>query len=472
MLLAWSTGLTTATLLDDPRRRFLAFGVSFGVATGAWLILGRRLRNLDRATVKIALGLGLIARLAFIFMAPAFSEDVFRYVYEGRLVWVMGPAAPFVFAPAEAPHLGVPTELLDDAWLRINHPEISTIYPPFAQFVFAVAGGLSQATGLAPLVTLKALLVVADLGAWLAIAHALQNRGRPATESLWYGLCPLVIWETAREGHADILSALGLAIGVWGFLAVRPRAGYIGFALAALAKLNGLVAMTAALRSTLRGSGVGLFLLLGLLVPFALAGSDAGVGLSQYATRWRAGDGVFSILLWVSEAVLGGDWTRVAGYTLTQHQLARILTGSVFVTVTAALLARRPNQAEVPGRVAWLLLILLLLSPTLHPWYALWLLPFAAAGVGPRGPMLTLIALSPLLHYAGHRELITGRWSDPAGLRAVVHGSVWVMLLASVLRRGSKQVARTSVDALAGDPLEAPVEPKPQRSTIDRLQPR
>lgn len=459
-LVTWCGGLTAASCLDDPRRRFLAFILAFAVSTGAWLILGRYLTRMDRRTVRVAIGLGIGFRVAFIFLAPAFSEDVFRYVYEGRLVWFMGPGAPFAFPPADAPALGVPTALLDEAWLRINHPEISTIYPPFAQAVFAFAGGLSILTGAAPLVVLKTLIVFADVAAWRAIAHALSHRGRPVAESLWYGLCPLVIWEGAHEGHADPLSALGLSVAIWGFVAARPRAGYVGFALAALAKLNGLVVLPAALRSTRRGAVIAAVLLLGLGIPFALAGADAGAGLTQYATRWRAGDGVFSILLAGSEAILGGDWARVGPWTITQHQLARALTGLSFGTFALVLLARPAPAREIPRRAAWLLVVLLLLSPTLHPWYAIWLVPFLAAGAGPRPALMTLIALAPLLHYAGHRELITGLWDDPAWLRASVHGPAWLALL---IRNEPRHPVERE-----GQPSEGPREPAFRGQPFDR----
>ena len=439
LLATWALGLFAAALLDDPRRRFASFLAVFGVATAAWLSVGRRADTFDKSTLRLAFGLGVIARALFLMLAPAFSEDVFRYVYEGRLVWALGPGAPFSFPPAEAPEMNVPAPLLDEAWLRINHPEISTIYPPFAQLMFTLAGAacppVCSLGSLNCLFVLKGLLLSADLGTWYAVVQALRKKGRPIAQSLWYGLCPLVIWESTREGHVDVLSALGLALGIWGFVAARPRMGYIGFALAALAKLNGLVVLPAALRSTLRGSGFAFVLLLGLAIPFALSGTRAGVGLTQYATRWQAGDGAFSILLWLSETLLGGDWVRIGEFVVTRHETARALSTLLFGIFTLVLLARRPRKAEVPDRAACLLLALLLLSPTLHPWYAIWLVPFAATAAGPRLPLIALVAVAPILHYASHRELLTGQWEDPAWVRALVHGTVWLFIVWHLIRR-------------------------------------
>src|SRR6185369_16431099 len=135
------------------------------LAVGAWLILARLAAagGLSPGVAKAAVAAAILARAAAIGRDPAFSDDVFRYVFEGRVVWSAGPLFPLLHAPAEAPALGVPAALLDASWQRINHPELPTIYPPFAGLVFAAAGGLGELAGGGHLRILKLLLVLADL---------------------------------------------------------------------------------------------------------------------------------------------------------------------------------------------------------------------------------------------------------------------------------------------------------------------
>jgi hypothetical protein len=363
--------------------------------------------------------------------APAFSDDVFRYVYEGRVVWVHGPAFPFLHPPADAPALGVPAHLLDEAWLRINHPHITTIYPPLAQVVFAAAGGLGELFG-APLLWLKLFLLAADLGTQAISMALLARQGRPIALSLSWALCPLVVFEIAREGHADSASALGLALGIYAFSLARPRLGYAGFALAALAKLNGLVAMAAALRSTRRGALIGLGLASLLAVPFLLAGEHAGFGLGQYATRWKSGDGLFSLVLLAAEAIIGGEWRRLteSGLTITKHELARVITALIGAALAFVVLRRPAPMEEIPRRAGLLLLGLLLIAPTLHPWYVVWVLPFVVLeGFPARRAILALAFLAPLLHHPSWVALSTGEWTDVPWVRALVHLPVWALLL-------------------------------------------
>lgn len=426
-LLSWGIGVAWAFGLDDPRLRFPSFLAAWALMVTGWIGLAA-IPRISGTGVAFILGGAALARAVALGLPPAFSDDVYRYVFEGRAVWWMGPAFPFAHPPIDAPRLGVPQHLLDEAWLRINHAHISTIYPPAAQLVFALAGGAGELVG-RPLLALKAVLVAADLG----VAGILWRRS--ARAGLFWIMCPLVVLEIGREGHADSLSALGLALGIAAFAGGRPRLGYFGFGVAALAKLNGLVACMAAARSTRRGMWIAVLLGSLLLVPLVGAGSSAGAGLSEYASRWRAGDGVFSILLAGAEAVLGGEWRRLGDRTLTSHQLARGLAVLSFVIWAFFVLRRPSSMDDVPGRAGILLLGLLLLGPTLHPWYVVWLVPFAAIAPRGRTAIVALASLAPLLHHPSWLELETGRWTDLGWVRALIHVPVWVLLAVDLVRR-------------------------------------
>ena len=444
---AWLLGLAYVLSLDDPRLRFPSYVAAIGLAGLGWLGLIRaahvgpwaepslRKGSWAQRTFVLLVALGIFLRIVALGLPPAFSEDVFRYVYEGRAVWYYGWAFPFAHAPATAPVLNVDPALLDEAWLRINHPELSTIYPPFAQATFVAAAGVGELIGGGHLWTLKAVLVAADLAVWWLVIATLRHQGRPIALSLMWGLSPLVILEVAREGHADSLSALGLALGIYGFASARPRIGYVGWALATLAKLNGLIAMPAAVRTIRRGVWIGAALTTLVAVPYLFAGGTSSAGLSAYASRWRAGDGAFTVLLEISGGLLGGDWARIdaLGITLTRHQLARILVAGTFAIWSVIVLVPRADTTSVPARAGWLLLGVLLLSPTLHPWYVLWILPFAAAAAHFEGRNATLLLalLVPALHHPGWLELIGGEWKDLAWVRAGVHLPVWMALLAA-----------------------------------------
>ena len=378
---------------------------------------------------------GLAVRLLALASPPAFSEDVFCYVYEGRLVWYRGPTFPFVHAPAMGPELGVPATLLDASWLRINHAHIPTIYPPLSQLFFAVAGGVGELFGGGHLTILKTTLVGAQAAAVAVLVSIARDPARRSTilTTLW--LCPVATFEIAREGHADSVAVLGLALGVAGFAKARPTQGYTGWALAALGKLNGLAVLPAAARVNRRGLWIAAAIVPLVALPMVLGGLGASQGLTEYATRWRAGDGSFSLILSGWEVALGGSWSRWGSVTVTAHQLARLTTAGLFVAGMSALLWRPYPTEDIPERAGWIVLLLLLMSPTLHPWYSLWLLPFVPFARGARPAMFALLGLVWLNHHGGWLELEEGQWRELPWLRAVVHVPVWILALRG-LRRG------------------------------------
>jgi len=197
VLAVWFGAGLWALAIDDPRLRYPQHLVALSLMGGAWLWTIAHAPQLSRRTTIVALALGLLLRIAALLSAPAFSDDVFRYVFEGRVVWYEGPAFPFLHPPSEAPLLGIPPHLLDEAWLRINHPHITTIYPPLAQMVFAIAGGLGELAG-TPLFWLKLLLLAADLATQAILMLLLVRQGRPIALSLAWALSPLIIFEIAR----------------------------------------------------------------------------------------------------------------------------------------------------------------------------------------------------------------------------------------------------------------------------------
>ncbi|MDH3818941.1 MAG: DUF4919 domain-containing protein, partial [Myxococcales bacterium] len=88
-----------------------------------------RKRVLDR----LAIGTALLFGGAFLLAPPLLSDDLYRYLWEGRL-WLEG-FNPYRLSPDD-PGLA---QLRDDLWVRINNKPLATIYPPLSQLIFVAA---------------------------------------------------------------------------------------------------------------------------------------------------------------------------------------------------------------------------------------------------------------------------------------------------------------------------------------------
>lgn len=136
-----------------------------------------------------------IVRIPFLFAAPLWSDDVYRYVWEGR-VWASG-ANPFAFAP-DSEHLAA---LRDANWALVNHKQVSSIYPPLAQALF-----LALAPG--GVLAWKVAMAACDVG-----TAALLHRRRAPAGWLW-AVLPLPALESAGSGHLEGIALLFTALAL------------------------------------------------------------------------------------------------------------------------------------------------------------------------------------------------------------------------------------------------------------------
>ena len=345
----------------------------------------------------------LALRAALLPLPPELSDDVWRYLWDGR-VQASG-VNPYLHAPAAAEVAGLRTP-----WhALINNPEVPTIYPPVAQLAFRalalVAGTVLGA---------KLLFIAFDLATGWVLGRVAAGTGRDARPVLLLWLwSPLLVLEVAWSAHLEPLGlfflALALLLAHSGPLRALASAG-VGSALAlsALVKFAPLAAVPPLLRrfglpflGALLATGAVLYL------PFAGAGTALFDGLRTYAGHWRFMEGPFVLL----EAVLPG---RTA---------PRVAAGLLVLAVVAWTTHRR---FEAERALLWILGTGLLLTPTLHPWYALWILPMAALRGSP--PWILLTGLSFLGYWGLDVFQATGQWPQPAWLRLLLWGPVLALL--------------------------------------------
>ncbi len=286
-------------------------------------------------------------RALFIPLAPSLSDDIYRYVWEGR-VQAAG-FDPYVLPP-DSPQL---EPLRDTDWSRINHPQATAIYPPLAQLIFRCLAALGGVTAF------KIAFVFCDLCIVGLLAWALRARRLPAGRLALYAWNPLVTVEVAGSGHLEPLALLPLVVAVL-CIQSRNRLAWSAVAASLGVKYAGLAVVPFLLRErrpSVAALVAAVLLLAAVTLPFVAAGAGLVASLQLYAAKWRFND----LLFWPLAARAG---------SLTGGKMAAAALG---LGVLATLLHRR-----VPLERAALCLFaaLLLLSPTVHPWYLLWAVVF------------------------------------------------------------------------------------------------
>ncbi len=386
------------------------------------------LDRLDFRTLRLVIAGAIIVRLGMMVAPLNFSDDIYRYIWEGRVI--VAGFNPYQFAP-NAPELAA---LRDDViWPAINHPEISAIYPPLAQALFALIGFVGGGVILTKALWIAVDLLIARI-LWLWLARAKLPRGR----ILVWLLHPLVVVEFSSSGHLDILVVLGLVLTMF-FLECssagdgendsvptwRNAWGATGgLALAALSKIAPVVFIPHLARQLgARRSFIVLSVpaLLALsYVPFFSAGDGVFRAVDQYESRWRHNDSVFRLVFNTVESVDpdGQIFTQsadaigsVVGVESLSRQLiqrradsvpssphqvsARLITYALFGIVW--IVAFIPKNWPWDRR--WLLLMggAMLLSPVNHPWYLTLLIPCCMRRFEPLALWWTLTVLATYL---------------------------------------------------------------------------
>jgi hypothetical protein len=339
----------------------------------------------------------LLCRILLLPAAPA--DDVYRYVWEGRVR--LAGFNPYLVPPDDA---GL-AHLRDAGWPRINHPEHSAIYGPAVEALFAAVAWASPTAGAMKLLALGGdSLTIMVLLRWLRRA-----RLDPRLASI-YALCPLTLWTFAQRGHIDSVmlaamtsalylvdhpgrsrwrsatlsgAALGVAIGVkWVPLMLLPW------------WVMRQIAPAERLQSSAARAGIGMLAMLGMLVlafaPYADAGTRLLGPVMSFAQNFCTLDFGQRCLA----VALGADGAQI---------------GAVLVALFSSLIAAVRRLPA--GGCTWPLGLTLLMLPTIHPWYLTWLLPLLS--IRPSLPWLLLPVTMIAALEGDHLRETAGVWRMP-----------------------------------------------------------
>jgi hypothetical protein len=425
-------------------------------------IVHRRGMDGRRAPGMVAIGAGAFLGVVLAVAPPVFSDDLWRYLLDGRA----GAAgvSPFAYAPA-SPKVA---DWVAATGGSINHPHMPTIYPPLAQWLFtavvAVGGGATA---------WRLVAWGAVLGASAWFDRSRRSADTPEPLSLLAVVCthPLCLLAVAGSGHVD---AFGLLAMAW-FLAAgtssratpqRVLAWWVAGglkmvpALFAVSEGGGSGTDASTTRRILRGTLATVSVLLAFLATWFVIDRDPAGWMGStptYVQTWANAGGaarwVEAVLVWL----IGEGTFELSWFTWMQQELgrgrpssdgfdptswwdagevARWVTraglGATLVAVALEGLVRRRVPAQIAERLWW---TLLLLTPVFHPWYALWLVPFAVAS----GTRLSrwLVTAAPLAWWGAARGWDGGGWSDPWWIGLMMWLPAWGLLCASRWQRSS-----------------------------------
>ena len=174
----------------------------------AWLSLKT---SDSRSLFVLGLLFAAVFRLSIIFSPPYLSDDIYRYIWDGRVQFA--GVNPYRYIPADESLAKLRDEKI---YPNINRRDYAhTMYPPVAEGAFLAITRFSESV-----TWMKVAMVGFEAAAIWAIVQLLISFGFARQRVLIYAWHPLAIWEFAGSGHLD---ALAIALIAAALLARRKQ---------------------------------------------------------------------------------------------------------------------------------------------------------------------------------------------------------------------------------------------------------
>ncbi|MDX1584119.1 MAG: hypothetical protein R3338_11020, partial [Thermoanaerobaculia bacterium] len=162
----------------------------------AWIWL---LKTAELLTLKQAMTIGLLLRVALVFVPPVVASDSLRGLWDGRMV--ANGLNPYAIAP-----LGEEVQIDRPGWFsQVGSPEDPTTTPPWALFMFMIVAWIGGG-----LFFWKLLLLAVDM-----FTIRLLAREKTGHAVMLYATCPFVILEGVWHGRIELIVICFLVAASW-----------------------------------------------------------------------------------------------------------------------------------------------------------------------------------------------------------------------------------------------------------------
>lgn len=313
----------------------------------------------------------IIFRMSFILATPNLSDDFYRFIWDGRLI--INEIHPFSHVPQyfmtiKENLVGINQEL----YAKLNSPNYYTIYPPVCQAIFTASAFLFPENIDGSVLIMRLVIILAELGSLFIMVQALQDLDLPIKKIIFYALNPLVVLELSGNLHFEAVMIFFLITSLYLFQKEKLVLSAILFSLAVCTKLIPLIFLPLFLKRLGKKKALAYYAIVGSLfylmyIPFISIEFIKGFSSSflYYFSRFEFNASIYYVI-------------REAGFLLFNTNIivaaGAILALSIFVLIIYYAKKEDVQQKTIYESCMWVLMIYLLLSTTLHPWYIIPLL--------------------------------------------------------------------------------------------------
>jgi len=345
-----------------PREETVFLISAFGIAFVSFLVFLRRAESED---VELGYYWGILVRLLIIASIPKLSDDVYRFIWDGRLLFNLED--PYKYLPDHYLGSGL-TGITEGLYDKINSKEYFSVYPPFNQVFFFLSTLFSPNSEVWSIVILRVIILVFECGNMVLIKRLLAHYQLPEKYGLLYWLNPLVIMELTGNLHFEGIVVFFLLLALLKYEQGKLHSSAIYFGLSVATKFIPLIFLPLLIRKLgfKKAFIYGLIVITTLTVSFLPLINTAHVwaiwdSMSLYFQKFEFNGSIYYLIRWLGFEFRGhniiadsGKWMMIA----------------TFVIIMLYSLLAKP-KGQWPRQMIWVWFFYLLFGTTVHPWYVI-----------------------------------------------------------------------------------------------------
>jgi hypothetical protein len=315
---------------------------------------------------KYLLIAGLSFRMLLLFSIPNLSDDVFRFIWDGRLA--ANGTNPFSQLPSEIIQIPRVTGITNELFLQLNSKEYFTIYPPVLQGIFWLGAKLFPANVYATIVFFKCTILLFEGGILFLMLQLLKKLSLPRHLSLLYILNPLVITELTGNVHFDGVMIFFVLLAFLLLLKNNWQASAIGLALGIATKLLPVLFLPLLVNKLGWKKGLLYTAITGgaTIILFAFVFDIATVqhmlnSIDLFIRRFEFNASIYYVVRYLGTLIKGYNIIAVAGPTL-------ILLSSLLI-VFISFKRNKISENKIFKTALFVITTWFIFSTTVHPWY-------------------------------------------------------------------------------------------------------
>lgn len=343
-----------------------SFGQLIGLYSALFVIYFFLVKRIENA--RDVIFLGIFFRLLLLFAVPALSDDFYRFVWDGRLLFK--GINPYTALPNDFVQTIDFQKVISDRTIfeKLNSPNYYTVYPPLNQLIFAASAALSQGSLFGNLIVLRIFIVLAEIALLLMLI-----KNEQCDRVNLYAFNPLIIIELTGNLHFEgvVMCLLVLAF----YVGVKNQKSLILssflFACAVCVKMLPLIFIPWIIKQLGWKKGITYASLVGLFTAlFFLPFLDQQLleklfsSVNLYFQKFEFNASIYYLVRAVGFKVFGYNIIGTAGKIMA------------FLTFSGVLLISWKSKNLFVGALA-ILTLYFAMATTVHPWYVTNLLVIA-----------------------------------------------------------------------------------------------